>query len=889
MLPDHFTKYSFVSEKHKLIYVSTPKAGCTTIKWWFANLVGATHSIKSDIRSEESDIDLKVHDIFPIVAPDVANLPNSSLAGFFERSDYLSFALVRNPYSRIFSAWQSKLLLREPLQYEPYKNFDFLDAPLYRREDIAKAFELFLEHLNEKEAPSFWDVHWSSQFLHLRPDLLPNLYISQLENVEKLRDRLHDHLGSHYIDPLSSRRRNDSLIPYSKSFLTEKAASLIRLLYKSDFEQFGYEEGPPSASAEISDEQLEVAIKAINMLRSRHQRIVEIRGNFNHAVAERDIKITQLSKLVTELGVQITELRQALGERKAQINQVLAEHKMQIMDLNQALAERNAQIKGLHQATAECDLTISNLREIELERNNLLEMLKDMRNSRSWRITRPIRSLKISIFRTGKVLKEIQSDTKKTIGRNCLRLISHLAERGVRLVPNSQDRIYSILRRAYHMLPVKAERKRIWADKVMGGSHILRNLSTNASIKPTHPRLEGQDLFRGGTPSSHTVARKRAMVIEHRIPTPDKTSGSVRLIAMCKLIKEEGWDIVFISDAARSSYHWVLEDIERDILKYENIMSDMGISYFYGFDSAKFFLETEGTSFDLVVLCYPEVMHKYAPLVRAYAPFAHLVYDTVDLHGLRFSREAEIKNDPDLLEKASYYEKIERAGISVADSVLAITPDEAQQIIARCGYVQPIIVPNIHSLSNSVNSYEERKGLLFIGHYLHSPNEDAVCHFVQDIYPLIEEQTDDIEFTMLGSSITDSVRQLARKSIHPVGYVEDPVPYFAIARVFVAPLRYGAGMKGKIGQALSLGLPVVTTSIGAEGMGLENERQVLIADTPHAFAAAVLRLYHDKDLWSYLSVAGREHILMNFSDSAAKPAISSVLKRATPMHENLTL
>ena len=88
-------------------------------------------------------------------------------------------------------------------------------------------------------------------------------------------------------------------------------------------------------------------------------------------------------------------------------------------------------------------------------------------------------------------------------------------------------------------------------------------------------------------------------------------------------------------------------------------------------------------------------------------------------------------------------------------------------------------------------------------------------------------------------------------------------------------------MKGKIGQALSLGLPIVTTSIGAEGMELENERNVLIADDPCAFAAAVLRLYHDRELWNRLSAAGREHILMNFSESAAKPAIASLLKRAT--------
>ena len=842
-LPEHYTKHSFVSERHKLIYVATPKVGCTTIKWWFANLVGVTQSILNDMRSQESDIDLKIHDIFPIAAPDIANLSDSSLSGFFEKSEYFSFALVRNPYSRIFSAWQSKLLLREPLQYESYKDLDFLDVPLVTREDIAKAFELFLEHLNATEAPSFRDIHWSSQFSHLRPDLLPNLHISHLENTEQLRDRLRNHLNTDYIDPLSSRPRNDSLIPYSRSLLTEKAVLLIRTLYKDDFEQFRYDETPPAVSAEISNDQLSTAIKAINMLRSRNRRIAEIQSYFTDSIAERD---------------------------------------SQIAGLYQVAAEKDSQIIVLDKAVAQRDFAISNLRQIEFERDSLIEALQDIRNSRSWKVTGLARSSKTFILKTEKVLRETRSHTRKKVGRLSLSFISVSIERAIRLVPGVQGRIYSMLRGAYRYLPVRTERKQRWAERVIGGSSVMRRLAINAQgMKKAWSAPAELDLFLKRIAANRAVGLRRAMVIEHRIPTPDKTSSSVRLAAMCKLIREEGWGIVFISDVERSSYHWVLEDTERDLPKYENALSAIDISCFYGIDTARYILENAGSSFDLVILCYPEIMHKYAPIVRAFAPLARLAYDTVDLHGLRFAREAEIKKDPDIVEKANYYEKIERAGFSVADIVIAITPDESRQIIARCETAEPIIVPNIHSLGDAGNLYEERRGLLFIGHYLHTPNEDAVCHFVRDIYPLIEKHAGDIEFTIIGSSITEKVRQLAQTSVYPVGYVEDPIPYFDRARVFVAPLRYGAGMKGKIGQALSLGLPIVTTSIGAEGMELENERNVLIADDPCAFAAAVLRLYHDRELWNRLSAAGREHILTNFSESTAKPAIVSMLKRAT--------
>jgi glycosyltransferase involved in cell wall biosynthesis len=111
-----------------------------------------------------------------------------------------------------------------------------------------------------------------------------------------------------------------------------------------------------------------------------------------------------------------------------------------------------------------------------------------------------------------------------------------------------------------------------------------------------------------------------------------------------------------------------------------------------------------------------------------------------------------------------------------------------------------------------------------------------------------------------------------------IGYVEDPVPWFARARVFVAPLRYGAGMKGKIGQSLSLGLPVVTTLIGAEGMLLEDKKNVLIADGAQDFAAAVVKLYQDSVLWRTLAENGRMHIAEHFSNLVARESLARLLR-----------
>ena len=485
----------------------------------------------------------------------------------------------------------------------------------------------------------------------------------------------------------------------------------------------------------------------------------------------------------------------------------------------------------------------------------------------------------------------------QSLGRASVYFIVYLVESSIRLMPSASEKIYKTMRGMYRLLPIKIERKRHLADKVVSRSTLVRNLAIHLVGDELADNLgaidgEGNKLagalartpitFSKGASGSRRSLERHALVIEHRLPTPDKTSGSVRLAAMIKLIREEGWKVTFISDSKKQNYHWIVENIERDLPKYENMLSALGVSYFYGFEQAAELLKREGESFDLVVLSYPDIMYKYAALVRAFAPLAHLVYDTVDLHGLRFSREAAIrKKESELRMKAEYYDRIERVGFQVADTVIAISPKEAEHIVLRSANVRDLmIIPNLHCLGTETAGSEKRAGLLFIGHYLHTPNEDAVCHFVRDVYPLIERHIPGIEFTMLGSSITDKVRALRTKTIHAVGYVTDPEPYFAKARVFVAPLRYGAGMKGKIGQALSFGLPIVTTSIGAEGMDLVNERHVLVADDPEAFAAAVVRLYTDNVLWERISAAGRDHVLNNFSELAAKSAIASLLKRA---------
>ena len=143
---------SYRSEKYKLFYIATPKVACTSLKWWFAGLEDCAEAIRKFSDSAESDPDLVIHDAFHQVAPNVAGLGKEALSGVLSSDSYFRFALVSNPYRRIFSAWQSKLLLKEPLQIRPYLHCDFFNHPIESKDDIAVAFEKFLEYLAENES-----------------------------------------------------------------------------------------------------------------------------------------------------------------------------------------------------------------------------------------------------------------------------------------------------------------------------------------------------------------------------------------------------------------------------------------------------------------------------------------------------------------------------------------------------------------------------------------------------------------------------------------------------------------------------------------------------------------------------------------------------------------
>jgi len=189
-------------------------------------------------------------------------------------------------------------------------------------------------------------------------------------------------------------------------------------------------------------------------------------------------------------------------------------------------------------------------------------------------------------------------------------------------------------------------------------------------------------------------------------------------------------------------------------------------------------------------------------------------------------------------------------------------------------YRIPIVrdVPQLTSID-----WSARRDVVFIGGFNHPPNVDAVNYFVSEVWPILRSAHFPGKLIIAGSDLPDDIEKLAANDVLIRGYVPHLEDLFGSCRVSVAPLRYGAGMKGKVISSLSYGVPCVATSIAAEGAGLVNGEHILVEDDPKKFAMAIMRIYGDELLWKRISEAGLSYFRENFSMGAVKQQINRLL------------
>jgi O-antigen biosynthesis protein len=352
------------------------------------------------------------------------------------------------------------------------------------------------------------------------------------------------------------------------------------------------------------------------------------------------------------------------------------------------------------------------------------------------------------------------------------------------------------------------------------------------------------------------------IVFDALVPMPDRDAGSARMAVILKALTELGKPAIIS-----------LSSLE--LPEYEESLRQEGIEVASWVDYRQVL---KSRHFQVAVLSRSNVAGALLPSLKRIAPDIKIIFDTVDIAFVRLKREYQLTGDKRIAKAARRQKKLETHLARACDLVWCVTAQDQTALAAEVPSTQFEIVPTIHPLQNRGPGFAEREGLVFIGNFLHRPNTDAVHYFLRQICPLVRERIPEIKLFIVGDHAPPELQNYASDKITLTGYVADVDSIFHNCRSMIAPLRFGSGMKGKIGQALSYGLPVVTTSIGAEGMGLENGREVMIADDAREFAAALIRLYQDATLWQKLSDHGYNHIARHFTPEVVTETISHSIR-----------
>jgi GT2 family glycosyltransferase len=384
-------------------------------------------------------------------------------------------------------------------------------------------------------------------------------------------------------------------------------------------------------------------------------------------------------------------------------------------------------------------------------------------------------------------------------------------------------------------------------------------------------RLQYEQDPRNDLRASDRLGQKSVLLFDLHVPQFDTNSGDLRTYWIMRLLRSLNWHVTLfpVVRAKVEPYASALEqygiEVARNLLP-ENI------------------LQKRKSHFDAIVLSKLRVALRLIDTVCALSPWSIITIDFPDLESVREERYARLTGDRKRVTKATELFQKEIELSKKADLVLTITNVERNHLLESDLQTPVMVIPNIHEPVKARLPFRKRRDILFVGAFRHPPNLDAVRFLVDQIFPLIRERLRDAQLIIAGSDMPQLVRNTSAARVRTLGYVEDLSPLLNSCRVFVAPLRYGAGLKGKVGMAMAAGLPVVATPIGAEGINTNEGRLMLVAEDVKEFADHVTKLYSNEKLWQAVSRHERRYAEENYSPTAVRRLLRDALEHARPLN-----
>ncbi len=367
--------------------------------------------------------------------------------------------------------------------------------------------------------------------------------------------------------------------------------------------------------------------------------------------------------------------------------------------------------------------------------------------------------------------------------------------------------------------------------------------------------LENEHLENGKHPflaRDRSVFNKHILIIDHYVPEPDKDAGSKSSLNIIKIFKALGFHVTFIGDNFYRSE------------PYTSNLQSMAVEVIYGSDYAynwKQYLKKNLRYFDLVLLNRSWISDKYIDyfieLRNSGLDLPKTIFYPHDLSFIRLEREYKATGNRKYLEEAIKSKETEYKIFKEVDAIIVITKDEEEIVRGdfKDKYIRtaPIFIFDKEFPISKNDDFNKRSGIFFIGGFRHRPNYYAVKWFIENCWDYVKGKLNDIVFYIAGSEIPEDINILEKidRNIKILGHLDENElrNTYDRVRVVIAPLTYGAGVKGKVLEAVAHGVPIVTTSIGAEGIP-GAEKVAIISDNPMEFSESLINLYTDSDLWS---------------------------------------
>jgi glycosyltransferase involved in cell wall biosynthesis len=354
-----------------------------------------------------------------------------------------------------------------------------------------------------------------------------------------------------------------------------------------------------------------------------------------------------------------------------------------------------------------------------------------------------------------------------------------------------------------------------------------------------------------------TTSIKRALVCAPLLPEFDRESGSRRIFHLIEFLRDAGCAVTFVAE----------NPVHGDE-RYTRLLQQRQVAVYRGFGPHTTELFKLGR-FDLAIFAFWHLAEAQMDTLRRVSPQTRILVDAIDLHWLREARQCFLDDSNGSLKKldSRFASKMVRElnTYAVADGVLTVSDKESQIINDLLGdRACAHTVPDYENGSSSSVPFEDRRGILFIGNFRHDPNLDAAIFLCEDIVPRMDPDVlAEHPVYIVGNEPPDEVVKYTREfeHVHVLGWVPSLLPYLHNSRVSVVPVRYGAGTKRKLVQSITAGTPVVSTSMGVEGLSLQHGRHLLIADDAAGFARQIERLINDSKTWNRLASQGAEQVL----------------------------